>query len=178
MRLHERPARDWRIQRASAADADRLARLIAASFADVARRFHLDRNNCPSHPSLITREQIERSYRLGTDFLLAFAADRVVGCIGVRPPHDGISTLEKLAVHPDCRRRGVGRSLVESGALNACQAGASEVEVGIIAEQHELSAWYEAIGFRPARSARFDHLPFEVLYLRKSLAREPDCVAV
>ncbi len=178
MAFDDRARKDWRIRRAGIADADALARLIAASFADVAKRFRLDRDNCPAHPSLITRDKIERSFGLGTDFLLAFAAGRAGGCIGVRPPYDGISTLEKLAVHPDFRRRGLGRILMERGALHARRTGASEVEVGIIAEQHELRTWYEKIGFRPIRTARFDHLPFEVLYMRRSVGREGECVAV
>ena len=165
---------DWGLRRASIQDSSLLADLIAASFHDVAKRFGLGRDNCPSHPSLITSDRVERGFRLGTEFLLAFKRACPCGCVGLRRPAEGVSTMEKLAVAPAFRRRGLGRVLVREAFFVAQRAGATHVEIGIIARQQELRAWYESMGFRAVRNAQFERLPFEVLFLQKALGGESE----
>lgn len=161
--------KDWIVRSAAVQEAGRIADLIALSFRDVATRFALDSDNCPSHPSLITRDRVEHGMALGTTFLLAFRGTSLCGCVGLRRPVEGVSTLEKLAVAPACRRQGLGRMLVHEAFSLARQAGAAQVEIGIIAKQLELRAWYESLGFRAVGKARFERLPFEALFLRKRL---------
>ena len=166
---------DWGVRRAALEEADRIADLIARSFADVAGRFGLTRDNCPSHPSLTTRDTVERGMALGTTFLLAVRGGDPCGCVGLRRPVEGVSILERLAVAPACRRLGLGRLLVGRACSLAGRSGAGQVEIGIIAKQHELRQWYETLGFRAVGTARFDNLPFEVLYLRKDVGKKaPD----
>ncbi|HML53575.1 MAG TPA: GNAT family N-acetyltransferase [Solidesulfovibrio magneticus] len=165
----------WIVRTADMAEAGDIAALIALAFGDVARRFDLHAGNCPTHPSLMTRERIERGMALGTTMLLAFDRGKLCGCVGLRQPVEGVSILERLAVAPACRRLGLGRTLVGRACSLAGQIGAGQVEIGIIAKQHELRQWYETLGFRTVRTARFDNLPFEVLYLRKDVgAKAPD----
>ncbi len=157
----------WMVRQADMGEAGDIAALIALAFGDVARRFDLHAGNCPTHPSLMTRERIERGMELGTTMLLAFDGGRLCGCVGLRRPVDGVSILERLAVAPSCRRLGLGRLLVGRACSLAGQIGAEQVEIGIIAKQHELRQWYETLGFGAVRTARFENLPFEVCYLRK-----------
>ncbi|WP_075354185.1 GNAT family N-acetyltransferase [Desulfovibrio sp. DV] len=164
----------WGLRRAAIQDSSLLADLIAVSFHDVATRFGLGRDNCPSHPSLITSDRVERGFRLGTEFLLAFQGTCPCGCVGLRRPVEGVSTLEKLAVAPAFRRQGLGRILVRQALSVAQRAGAMRVEIGIIARQQELRAWYESLGFRAVRNAQFEQLPFEVLFLQKTLGGGPE----
>jgi len=161
--------RQWVVRTADMGEAGDIAALVALAYGDVARRFDLHAGNCPTHPSLMTRERIERGMELGTTMLLAFDGGTLCGCVGLRRPVDGISILERLAVAPACRRLGLGRLLVGRACSLAGQIGAGQVEIGIIAKQHELRQWYETLGFRAVRAARFESLPFEVLYLRKDV---------
>ena len=161
--------KDWGVRKADMAEAGDIAALIVLAFSDVARRFDLHAGNCPTHPSLMPRERIERGLELGTTMLLAFDGGTLCGCVGLRQPVEGVSILERLAVAPSCRRLGLGRLLVGRACSLAGQAGAGHVEIGIIAKQHELRQWYENLGFRAVRTARFDNLPFEVCYLRKDV---------
>lgn len=160
-------ASTWVIRPGKADDADRLAELIAVSFTDVAHRFGFNRDNCPTHPSFITGERVERGMTLGPVFLMALDQFRLCGCVGIRRPADGISILEKLAVHPNSRHHGLGLRLVGAAVDWAYRMGALQIEIGIIAKQSDLREWYESLDFRPIRTARFAHLPFDVLYLRK-----------
>ena len=120
----------------------------------------------------MTRERIEHGMRLGTTMLLAFDGAALCGCVGLRRPVKGVGILERLAVAPACRRLGLGRMLVGRACSLAGRIGAGQVEIGIIAKQRELRQWYENLGFGAVRTARFDNLPFEVLYLRKSVGAE------
>ena len=162
----------WIVRQADLGEAGDIAALVALAFGDVARRFGLHAGNCPTHPSLMTRERIERGMALGTTMLLAFDRGKLCGCVGLRQPVEGVSILERLAVAPACRRLGLGRTLVGRACSLAGQIGAGQVEIGIIAKQHELRQWYETLGFRAVRTARFEILPFEVLYLRKDVGAE------
>jgi len=168
---------DWTVRRAVIAESGLIADLIALAFRDVAERFGLDGRNCPSHPSLTTRDRVQRGFELGTQLLLAFDGTCLCGCVGVRRPVAGVSTMEKLAVAPAFRRRGLGRILVRKAFSLAWERGATLVEIGIIAKQHELRIWYEAQGFRAVRNAHFETLPFEVLYLQKMLGDESEAGA-
>jgi GNAT superfamily N-acetyltransferase len=170
-----RGAKDWVVRRAEPGEAGAVAELVALAYGDVARRFNLNAGNCPTHPSLMTRERIGHAMELGTTMLLAFDGAALCGCVGLRRPVKGVGILERLAVAPACRRLGLGRLLVGRACSLAGQAGAGQVEIGIIAKQHELRQWYETLGFRAVRAAHFENLPFEVLYLRKDVGAEsPD----
>ncbi|QAZ66926.1 GNAT family N-acetyltransferase [Solidesulfovibrio carbinolicus] len=160
---------DWIVREAEFQEAGAVAELVALAYGDVARRFDLHAGNCPTHPSLMTRERIERGMALGTTMLLAFDRGTLCGCVGLRQPVEGDSILERLAVAQACRRLGLGRTLVGRACSLAGRIGAGQVEIGIIAKQHELRQWYETLGFRAVRTARFESLPFEVLYLRKAV---------
>ena len=81
--------------------------------------------------------------------------------------------LERLAVIPAQQRLGFGRALVDHVLDAARLLGARQVDIGIIAEHFELKEWYKKIGFVEQRKAHFPHLPFEVLFMSKTLDPEP-----
>jgi diamine N-acetyltransferase len=167
MLMDVRPARED--------DDERIAALVRRSCADVAARFALDRANCPSHPSFVTAEGIGRSRVRGTLFVIASEDGRDVGCAGLRFLDGGGHGLEKLAVLPDHRHRGVGGVLVAAIARMAAARGARRLEASIIADHVELESWYRRLGFRPSRLERFPQLPFAVRVLELGL--NPEAVA-
>lgn len=40
------------------------------------------------------------------------------------------------------------------------------ISIGIIAEHTQLKKWYSKIGFTEGHIQKFDHLPFNVLYMK------------
>jgi GNAT superfamily N-acetyltransferase len=150
-------------------DADALARLIAAAFADVAVRLGLTRESCPGHTSFITADEVRRGMGFGNLYFEAFSGEVPCGTVAIRLPKNGVSTLEKLAVLPDFRHRGIGRQLVERAFDAVRTTGATAVEIGIIAKQTDLRGWYERFGFQATRHAHYDHLPFDVLHMRRTI---------
>jgi GNAT superfamily N-acetyltransferase len=155
-------------------DGQLLARIIRASFHDVAVRFALTAENCPKHPSNCTTAWIETDRSRGVAYFILFYADRPVGCVGLEQPGPDLCFLERLAVLPDMRRRGFGRALVRHALERAAEKGARRVSVGIIAGQMELKHWYAACGFVDVHTKQFPHLPFQVRLMELDLMKPTD----
>jgi GNAT superfamily N-acetyltransferase len=62
--------------------------------------------------------------------------------------------LHWLAVHPQWRRRGVGRRLVATLERAAWDAGYREIVAETHADWRAAAAFYERLGYRPVRSSR------------------------
>jgi len=149
----------------TAQDTIRITALIQAAFVVVAKRFDLTRENCPKHPSNCTEHWVAQDMARGVCYYLATLDNKVAGCIGIEQASVNECYLERLAVHPDAQRQGVGDALVSHGLKVASRLGAQKVGVAIIAEQAELARWYQGLGFEPTDTRRFLHLPFEVAFL-------------
>lgn len=160
----------YAIRDASPPDGELLARIIRQSFEDVALRFGLTAENCPKHPSNCTPQWIDLALTRGVEYFLLEQGGIPCGCVALEHARPQIRYLERLAVLPDCRRRGFGRALVDFAVSRARASGADRVEIGIISGQRELKEWYSRIGFRETRRAAFPHLPFEVAFMAKTLA--------
>lgn len=142
-----------------------LSRIIREAYSEVAERFGLNRENCPKHPSNCTDQWIRRDVERGVDYYLLVMAGKAVGCAALERTNNALCYLERVAVLPDYKRRGLGRKLVDHLINRARQDGMKEVGIGIIAKQQELLNWYQRIGFATGETKRFDHLPFEVLFM-------------
>ena len=146
-------------------DAGILAETIRESFREVALRFGLTSENCPRHPSNCTREWIEKDMERGIVYFVIERGSAVAGCVGLELASSGVCYLERLAVVPRERRRGLGKTLVNHVVSEAVNRGAPQVHIGIITEQKELKRWYEGLGFVEGESREFDHLPFRVTFM-------------
>lgn len=69
--------------------------------------------------------------------------------------------LERLAIIPEYRNKGFGKSLIEYVFREVKKLGCKKVSIGIIAKQQELKQWYSKIGFKEGITKSFAHLPFE-----------------
>jgi N-acetylglutamate synthase-like GNAT family acetyltransferase len=163
---------DHVITEASEADAELLASLIRDSFADVAKRFGLTPENCPTHPSNCAPEWIQAAFAKGVEYYLLRTSDRPAGCVALERVSDDVCYLERLAVLPSFRRNGLGETLVSHVVARAEELGLRAIEIGTIAAQTELRQWYERQGFEVTRVASFERLPFDVAFMRKTLVEE------
>lgn len=76
---------------------------------------------------------------------------RVVGNLGLSPVEGspGRWVMANIAVHPDFRRRGIGKALVDAGLEKARQSGAETVLLQVDSENKSAQVLYAAEGFRP-----------------------------
>jgi N-acetylglutamate synthase-like GNAT family acetyltransferase len=160
---------EFMIREASVEDIHLLTSLIRESFSDVAERFSLTPDNCPTHPSFCTPQWVESAMDKGIRFYVVESGDEPCGCVAMERHDDQVCYLERLAVLPRFRRRGFGKALTEHVFDQARKMGAQRVEIGIISEHTELQDWYQGLGFVVTGTTSFDHLPFKVDFM----AREP-----
>lgn len=157
------------IRNASASDVSLLVHIIRASFRDVAERFSLTPENCPKHPSNCAPAWIESAMKKDIRYFILECEGTPCGCVGVERVQPEVCYLERLAVLPQYRGRGFGRALVNRVLEQATSDGAERVEIGIIAEQHDLRDWYSNIGFLETDTAQYPHLPFTVRFMAIAL---------
>jgi len=154
-----------RIREANSDDVSLLCRLIRRSYQDVANRFGLTSANCPKHPSNCTDEWVENDFARGVSYFILEHKAMPAGCVAIESVNADLCYLERLAVLPHERKKGLGGRLVEHVFGIARERGAKKISIGIIAEQSELKAWYQKFGLVEGETRAFSHLPFAVTYM-------------
>lgn len=156
------------IRDAAEADAPLLTRIIRESFRDVAVRFGLTPENCPTHPSNCIEAWITASMDRGVRYFILEEDGAPCGCVAVERAKPDVCYLEGLSVLPGYRRRGHGERLVRRVLEEAGQLGARWVDVSLIEDHLELRNWYFRLGFRMKQIKQYPHLPFTVAFMRIS----------
>jgi len=142
-------------------------KVIADSFQTVAVEFNLNRDNCPTHLSLVTLRQLQEMQRKGLKLFGLFEDNVQVGFVGLEKKKDKVYSLEKLAVMPEYRHKKYGGELIEFAENYVKNAGGKKLSIGIIYEHIILKQWYEAKGFQQTAVTKFAHLPFTVCFMEK-----------
>jgi len=113
-------------------------KVIGDSFKTVAVEFKLNRDNCPTHPSLITLPQLNEMRRKGLKLFGLFEDDTQVGFVAVEQKKDKVYLLEKLGVLPECRHKGYGTKLINFVCEYVKNAEGKSLSIGIINESTVL----------------------------------------
>ena len=142
-----------------------IAMLIRDSNRDLAKRFMLNAENCPKHPSFCTLEWVAADFERGERYFICEKAHAPIGCVAIENPAEGIAYMNRLAVLPDERRSGAGETLVRYVIEHSRLCGIKTISIGIVAAHEELRNWYIRLGFTEKDTKRFPHLPFEVMYM-------------
>ncbi len=153
------------IREANSDDISLLSRLIRQSYRDVAARFKLTPANCPKHPSNCTEEWIENDFGRGVSYFILERTSIPAGCVAIEKADDNLCYLERLAVLPHERKKGLGSQLVGHIFRNARKLGSKKISIGIIAAQTDLKQWYRKFGFIEGETKEFSHLPFKVTFM-------------
>jgi GNAT superfamily N-acetyltransferase len=143
--------------------------VIGDSFRTVAVEFNLSKDNCPTHPSFVTMKQLNEMKRKGLKLFGLFEYDAQVGFVAVEKKKHKVYSLEKLAVLPENRHKGYGGKLLEFAEGYIKNAGGEKLSIGIINEHAVLKQWYEAKGFKATAVTKFEHLPFTVCFMEKTI---------
>ncbi len=142
--------------------------VIRAAFQTVADDFGLTEQNAPTNPAFMTLDRLRQARDRGVRMFAAREGGAPVGFVALeRSRRPGVLYLERLAVLPALRHRGVGRALMDHCFAEARSAGAERISIGIVDEHEVLKRWYLAYGFAETGAKRFEHLPFTVCYMEK-----------
>ncbi len=153
------------IRDANETDIDVLVSILRESFRDVAERFELTVENCPKNLAFCTDQRIKGDVERGLSYHILEHDHEPCGCVALEKASPDVCYLERLAVLPEHRRKGCGKTLVEYLFDIAAGNGSQRVEIGIIAEDTKLRNWYGKFGFVLKGTKTFDHLPFVVAFM-------------
>lgn len=148
--------------------------VIRAAFQTVADDHGLTEQNAPTNPAFMTLDRMREARGRGVRMFALLegegSAAAPVGFVALeRSPRPGVLYLERLAVLPALRHRGLGRALMDHAFAEARAAGAERISIGIVDEHEVLKRWYLAYGFAETGRKRFEHLPFTVCFLEKAV---------
>lgn len=149
-------------------DFENSVKVIRDSFKTVALEFGLNEGNCPTHPSLITLDKLLELKSKAKLFGL-FLNKIQVGFVAIEKADDRVYYLDKLAVLPEYRHNGYGRKLVRFISSYVEKHKGERVSLGMIDDSTVLKDWYKELGFRETGKKNFEHLPFTVCFMEKSL---------
>ncbi len=123
------------IRKADAHEVLLLAHLIRNSYRDVAARFNLTPQNCPKHPSNCTPDWVEKDVNRGVSYYCLDLDDKTIGCAAFEKASPEEGYLERLAVLPEYRYRGLGKALIRHVFDVARTTGIRRMGIGIISKQ-------------------------------------------
>ncbi len=139
------------IDTAVAADAERIAALVNASY----RGARAERG-WTHEAGLLTGQRTNASMVRGlieepggTVLLLCEAAgEPPIGCVALAPVTPPTHwSLGMLTIDPEQQAGGLGRRLIEAAEDHARRRGAARIEMTVIASRAPLIAWYERRGY-------------------------------
>lgn len=136
--------------------------IIRSSFITVAGEFGLTENNCPSHTAFMRFDKLEKQFDNGRPMFLFYQDVVPVGYFSLAKCSDEDWELNNLAVLPEYRHLGIGKSMVDYAITTVKNYGGNKVSIGIIEENTKLKDWYLKLGFTHISTRKFEHLPFTV----------------
>ncbi len=151
-------------------NADQLTEVIRKSFITVAEEFDITEENAPTNPAFIKKDDfIKRARAKNIKYYGYFEENRLTGCYALEKSLNGIFYLERLAVIPEARHRGIGKKLVLDSFQRIKKRGGSKVSIGVIDQHVVLKEWYKSLGFIEKKRKIIPHLPFDVCFMEYKL---------
>jgi len=150
-------------------DAEGIAVIVSEANKDVAELFKINIENTPKHPSFYTKEWVLSDFKRGAEYFLYKEEGAAKGCVAFEQPDPDTAYLNRLSVLPRYRHNGIGTALVRHIFAYSKRKNIQIVSIGIIAEHEVLKNWYLDLGFIEGDTRKFEHLPFNVKYMRYEL---------
>jgi putative acetyltransferase len=122
-------------------DSPAVQELFAALNAEISRRYP---EEGPSHFRLDAEEIVNGRGAL----LVAYLADRPVGCGSIRKLDDDAAEIKRMYVSDDTRGRGIGRTLLRALEAEAHDLAVRRILVETGEHQEAALALYEGAGFQ------------------------------
>lgn len=105
--------------------------------------------------------------------LIALENDQSAGCVALRKLTEDTCELKRLYVRPSLRRKGLGKSLVQSAIDQARRSGYVRLRLGTLPTMREALSLYRSLDFRQIKPYKLTPLRsavFMELQLRKPLS--------
>ncbi|WP_029904568.1 GNAT family N-acetyltransferase [Prevotella sp. 10(H)] len=147
-------------------------KLLNDSFLTVATEFDLTKENSPTNNAFITEEQLRfQLTEKERQFFYFEENNTIIGFIAIeKSSRNGqLFYIEKVAVHPEFRKKGIGKQLMDFATHKITDLGGEEISIGLIDSNTKLKNWYKEQGFMEVEVKSYEHLPFRVCMMNKYL---------
>ena len=118
---------------------------------------------------VITNERLVSKIKDGYYPFGYFSDGKLVGFASLTDMGDGTYEMSDVAILPEYRHIGYGKSLLSFCKEKVVELGGSKITIGIVEENAVLKDWYAMSGFIHKGTKRFEHLPFTVGYMEWSV---------
>jgi ribosomal protein S18 acetylase RimI-like enzyme len=150
-------------------DCELITNLVNQAFITVALQFGYTEEQAPSFPAFIHSSVISDQMTDGLKFFGFKTEGDIVGCAGYRRRDDCLYVIERLAVLPEFRRRGIGERLMKHIENTIKKKHGDKLEVSIVDNNQTLKDWYKRLGYQELRIEEYARLPFKVCVLQKPI---------
>lgn len=150
-------------------DAEQIALIVSEANRDIADLFDITLEKNPKHPSFYTKDWVLSDLDRGEEYFICLVSNMATGCVAFEQPDPDTAYLNRLSVLTKHRHQGIGAALVNHVLEYSKSKDIKYVSIGIIAEHEVLKKWYKNLGFIEGETQKFDHLPFDVKYMRYEL---------
>ena len=120
--------------------------LIIKSFITVANEFNLTKENAPTNPAFADIHTLVKMKEKGVEMYGAYEGEICIGFVAVERASEDNFYMEKLAVLPEYRHKGIGKKLIDFVFAFVKRNGGKKVSIGIINENKRLKDWYIKYG--------------------------------
>ena len=147
------------------------ADIVRRSFMTVADAYGFTEGNAPRFTAFaVTSDRLFRQFdEENRPMFVAVEDGTPCGYYSLFDQGNGECELNNLAVLPEYRHRGVGKSLLEHSFAVAGRMGYRIMNIGIVEENSVLRKWYEENGATHVGTKKYDFFPFTCGYMRKEL---------
>lgn len=145
--------------------------LLNSAFLTVAKEFNLTRENSPTNNAFISAGQLKQQLTKNRRFFCYLSQNEPIGFIAIEKAENPVGTfyIEKLAVLPQYRHKGIGNQLMDFATKEIKEMGGELISIGLIDTNNILKDWYQRQGFIKTHVKSFDTLPFDVCYMEKKI---------
>lgn len=151
--------------------AEVVAKIIWESFKEQARILKISEKEYPNYVAFETAEGVKNTIKNGANLAVAFIDERAAGTIrySIDKKQADKGYIGRLALLPQYRGHAYGIELMQYAEMQLKSLGVKTVEGSIVAEFEKLKRFYEKQGYVPREKKLFKTLPFEVLFMEKTL---------
>jgi diamine N-acetyltransferase len=150
-------------------DYEESAGVIREAFLTVAEEFGITKENAPKNGAFIEAEALKELAEKGIKLFEVWLGVERAGFFALEDAGGGVYYLEKLAVIPPMRHRGIGSMIMDYSAEYVKRHGGDKISIAIVDENSVLKQWYRDYGFIEVRTKKFDLHPFTVCFMELGL---------
>ena len=147
------------------------ADVMRRAFTTVAEEFNFTEENAPTNAAFMTIDRLKESLAKGVHLFGMFIDGNLAGTVALErsPDNAEVFYLERLAVVPEQRHMKHGKALLDFAFNTVRDSGGKKISIGTIDENIRLKQWYLDYGFVEVCVRRYEHLPFSVCFMEKTV---------